>query len=114
VLQANNLRDIENDSEHGKWTMAALIGRKAAVVELMVSNAVAYLAVIIGVVSGLMPWPVLAALITAPRAIEEVWLAGQGPDPERHNRAMTLSGQLQFEAGLLMAAGFIIGWFFRW
>jgi len=113
VLQANNLRDIENDSEHGKWTMAALIGRRAAVAELMVSNATAYLAVIVGVVSGLLPWPVLAALVTAPRAIEEVRLVGQGPDAERHNRAMALSGQLQFEFGLLMVAGFIVGWFFR-
>ncbi len=31
LLQVNNLRDIENDRKHGKWTMAALIGRKAAI-----------------------------------------------------------------------------------
>ncbi|MGA2412471.1 MAG: 1,4-dihydroxy-2-naphthoate octaprenyltransferase, partial [Candidatus Binataceae bacterium] len=55
VLQANNLRDIDNDSEHGKWTMAALIGRRAAVAELMASNTAAYLAVIIGVLTRLMP-----------------------------------------------------------
>jgi 1,4-dihydroxy-2-naphthoate octaprenyltransferase len=114
VLQANNLRDIDNDSEHGKWTMAALIGRRAAVAELMLTNTVAYLAVIIGVVTGLLPWPTLAALITAPRALKEVQLVGQGPDAERHNRAMALSGQLQFEFGLLLAAGLIVGWFFRW
>jgi 1,4-dihydroxy-2-naphthoate polyprenyltransferase len=113
VLQANNLRDIDNDSEHGKWTMAALIGRKAAVTELIVSNTVAYLAVIIGVMIGLLPWPALAALVTAPRALEEVRLVGQGPDAERHNRAMALSGQLQFEFGLLLTAGLIVGWFFR-
>jgi 1,4-dihydroxy-2-naphthoate polyprenyltransferase len=113
VLQANNLRDIDNDSEHGKWTMAALIGRKAAVTELIVSNTVAYLAVIIGVMTGLLPWPALAALVTAPRALEEVRLVGQGPDAERHNRAMALSGQLQFEFGLLLTAGLIVGWFFR-
>jgi 1,4-dihydroxy-2-naphthoate octaprenyltransferase len=113
VLQANNLRDIDNDSEHGKWTMAALIGRKAAVTELIVTNTVAYLAVIIGVMTGLLPWPALAALVTAPRALKEVRLVGQGPDAERHNRAMALSGQLQFEFGLLLTAGLIAGWFFR-
>ncbi|HTT75545.1 MAG TPA: 1,4-dihydroxy-2-naphthoate octaprenyltransferase [Candidatus Binataceae bacterium] len=113
VLQANNLRDIENDSQHGKWTMAALLGRQAAVRELIISDTVAYLAVIIGVIAGFLPWPALAALVTAPRALEEVRLVSQGPDAERHNRAMALSGQLQFEFGLLLSAGLIVGWFFR-
>src|SRR5579863_1412139 len=36
LLQANNLRDIENDREHGKWTVAALGGRRAAIVELII------------------------------------------------------------------------------
>jgi 1,4-dihydroxy-2-naphthoate octaprenyltransferase len=114
VLQANNLRDIDNDSEHGKWTMAALIGRNAAVTELIITDTVAYLAVIVGAITGLLPWPALAALVTAPRALEEIRLVSQGPDPERHNRAMALSGQLQFEFGLLLVAGLIVGWFFRW
>ncbi|HUN59516.1 MAG TPA: 1,4-dihydroxy-2-naphthoate octaprenyltransferase [Candidatus Binataceae bacterium] len=111
VLQANNLRDIDNDSAHGKWTMAALLGRNRAVTELMVTNTVAYLAVIVGAITGFLPWPALAALVTAPRALEEVRLVGQGPDAERHNRAMALSGQLQFEFGLLLTAGLIVGWF---
>jgi 1,4-dihydroxy-2-naphthoate polyprenyltransferase len=114
VLQANNLRDIDNDSAHGKWTMAAILGRSAAVTELQVTDTLAYLAVIIGVLMRVLPWPTLAALITAPRALEESRLVSQGADPERHNRAMTLSGQLQFEFGLLLATGLIVGWFFGW
>ena len=30
LAACDNLRDIENDRKHGKWTMAAIIGRKAA------------------------------------------------------------------------------------
>jgi 1,4-dihydroxy-2-naphthoate octaprenyltransferase len=43
VLQANNLRDIDNDAAHGKRTMAVIIGRVAAVKELRWSNLGAYL-----------------------------------------------------------------------
>jgi 1,4-dihydroxy-2-naphthoate octaprenyltransferase len=93
VLQANNLRDIDNDSAHGKWTMAAIVGRTAAVTELKISDAVAYLTVIIGVLMRVLPWFTVAALLTAPHVLEELRLVSAGPDVDRHNRAMTLSGQ---------------------
>jgi len=109
VLQANNLRDIDNDAAHGKRTMAVIIGRVAAVKELRWSNLGAYLVVLFGVVIGLFPWLALAVAITAPHAIEEVRLVSEGPDPERHNRAMALSGQLQFEFGAVLVAAFILG-----
>jgi 1,4-dihydroxy-2-naphthoate octaprenyltransferase len=109
VLQANNLRDIDNDAAHGKRTMAVIIGRVAAVKELRWSNLGAYFIVLFGVVIGLFPWLALAVAITAPHAIEEVRLVSEGPDAERHNRAMALSGQLQFEFGAALVAAFILG-----
>ena len=39
---------------------------------------------------------------------------GCGPDAERHNRAMSRSGQLQFELGLLLVIAFILGRMFGW
>jgi len=108
VLQANNLRDIDNDAAHGKRTMAVIIGRAAAVKELRLSNLFAYLTVLFGVVTGQFPWLALAVAITAPHALEEIRLVSEGPDPERHNRAMGLSGQLQFEFGAVMVAAFLL------
>ena len=113
VLQANNLRDIDNDAAHGKRTMAVIIGRAAAVKELRFSNLTAYLVVLFGVLSGQFPWLAIAVALTAPHAIEEVRLVADGSDPERHNRAMALSGQLQFEFGALLVASFLIGRFFK-
>jgi 1,4-dihydroxy-2-naphthoate polyprenyltransferase len=113
VLQANNLRDIDNDAAHGKRTMAVIIGRAAAVKELRLSNLGAYLAVLFGVLSGQFPWLAIAVALTAPHAIEEVRLVADGSDPERHNRAMALSGQLQFEFGALLVVSFLIGRLFR-
>jgi 1,4-dihydroxy-2-naphthoate octaprenyltransferase len=108
VLQANNLRDIDNDAAHGKRTMAVIIGRVAAVKELRLSNLFAYLFVLFGVLAGLFPWLALAVAITIPHALEEVRLVSEGPDAERHNRAMAMSGQLQFEFGAVLVLAFLL------
>ena len=112
VLQANNLRDIENDRHNGKRTMAVLIGRHAARLELALSNAGAYLATIIGVVAGLVPWPALAVLATVPRVTDQLRLVSAERDPLRYNRAMTRSGQLQFEFALVLVITFVSARFF--
>jgi 1,4-dihydroxy-2-naphthoate octaprenyltransferase len=108
VLQANNLRDIDNDAAHGKRTMAVIIGRAAAVKELKLSNLGAYLIVLIAAIAGLAPWLAVAVVITAPHALEETRLVSDGPDADRHNRAMMLSGQLQFEFGAVLVAAFVL------
>jgi 1,4-dihydroxy-2-naphthoate polyprenyltransferase len=114
VLQANNLRDIDNDRAHGKRTFAVLIGRRAAITELICSDLGAYLAVIAGVVAKVLPWPALAVIVTAPRAIDQIRLVSPGADAESHNRAMNRSGQLQFEMGLVLVIAFILGRVFGW
>lgn len=114
VLQANNLRDIESDRAAGKRTMAVIIGRPAAIGELILSDFGAYIAVVVGVIARLLPWPALAALVTLPRAIDQVRLVSEGPDAERHNRAMNRSGQLQFELGLILVIAFVLGRMFGW
>ena len=108
VLQANNLRDIDNDAAHGKRTMAVIIGRTAAVKELRLSNIFAYVIVLVGVLSGQFPWLALAVAVTIPHALEEIRLVSEGPDAERHNRAMAMSGQLQFEFGAVLVLAFLI------
>jgi 1,4-dihydroxy-2-naphthoate polyprenyltransferase len=114
VLQANNLRDIENDRAHGKRTFAVLIGRKGAIIELICSDLGAYLATLGGVIARLLPWPAMAVFITAPRAIDQIRLVSGNADAESHNRAMNRSGQLQFELGLLLVMAFILGRLLGW
>jgi 1,4-dihydroxy-2-naphthoate octaprenyltransferase len=114
VLQANNLRDLENDRAHGKRTFAVLIGRRAAIMELICSDLGAYLATIAGVIAKVLPWPALAVIITAPRAIDQIRLISPGADAESHNRAMNRTGQLQFEVGLVLVIAFILGRVFGW
>ena len=114
LLQVNNLRDIENDRKHGKWTMAAIIGRKGAMAELVTCDTLAYVIVLASVLFGLIPWPSIAVLATLPRAIDQVRLVSGNGSAEAHNRAMVRSGQLQFEFGLVLAIAFMLSRFMGW
>lgn len=114
LLQANNLRDIENDRRHGKWTVAALIGRKAGVAELITCDALAYGAVLLSVILGLIPWLALLVVVTLPRAIDQVRLVSGEANAEAHNRAMARSGQLQFEFGLVLVGVFLLSHLTGW
>jgi 1,4-dihydroxy-2-naphthoate polyprenyltransferase len=114
LLQVNNLRDIENDRKHGKWTMAAIIGRKAALVELVTCDTLTYVIVLASVLFRLIPWPSILVLATLPRAIDQVRLVSGDADAEAHNRAMARSGQLQFEFGLALVAAFVLSRFMGW
>jgi 1,4-dihydroxy-2-naphthoate polyprenyltransferase len=114
LLQVNNLRDIENDRRHGKWTLAAIIGRRAAMVELVACDTLAYAIVLVSVLWRVIPVPALAVLVTLPRAIDQVRLVAGEADAEAHNRAMARSGQLQFEFGLALVAGLVLSRFMGW
>jgi 1,4-dihydroxy-2-naphthoate octaprenyltransferase len=114
LLQANNLRDIENDRRHGKWTMAAIMGRKAAIIELIACDTLAYVSVIASVILRIIPWPSVAVLITLPRALSQVRLVSGEANAEAHNRAMVRSGQLQFEFGLILVIAFALSRLMNW
>ena len=114
LLQVNNLRDIENDRKHRKWTMAAIIGRKAAMVELIACDTMAYVIVLASVLCNIIPWPSLLVLATLPRAIDQVRLVSGEASAEEHNRAMARSGQLHFEFGLALVAAFVLSRFMGW
>lgn len=94
--------------------MAAIIGRKRAMVELIACDTLAYALVLVSVILRVIPWPSLAVLATLPRAIDQVKLVSGEADAEAHNRAMARSGQLQFEFGLLLVIAFVLSRLMNW
>jgi len=114
LLQANNLRDIENDRKHGKWTVAALIGRDTARIELVSCDSLAFLIIVLCVLTRAVPWPSLLVLLALPRAIDQVRLVSGKANAESHNRAMARSGQLQFEFGLALVVAFLLSHMLGW
>ncbi len=105
ILQANNLRDIENDRRVGKRTLATLIGRRKANWEMYALLAGAYVTLVLGVAVGALPWPALIALVTAPAAAPIVRICAEGGNPKRLNLALMRSAQLHMRFGAVLALG---------
>lgn len=109
VLQVNNVRDIENDRLHGKYTFAVIIGRSAALAELVATDALAFVAVAVGAVAGVLPWLVMAVFVTVPRALKQLRLVQTSTDWRKMNEALNLTAQLHLEFGLLLVAALLAG-----
>jgi 1,4-dihydroxy-2-naphthoate octaprenyltransferase len=105
ILQANNLRDIDNDRAVGKRTLATLIGRKGANWEMYILLAGAYVSLGAGILAGAIPWPAVAALATAPLALPIVRVVSRGGSPRRLNMALFRTAQLHMRFGAVMAVG---------
>lgn len=105
ILQANNIRDIDNDRAVGKRTLATLIGRERANWELYGLLGAAYVSLIAGVAFGAIPWPAIIALATAPLAVPIIRIAAAGGSPRRLNLALFGTAQLHMRFGALMAVG---------
>lgn len=108
VIQANNLRDLEQDRSIGKLTLAARFGRTFARREylLLVYGAYAALAVLACVD----PWLGLAglpALITLPQAVRLVRQACTSEEPAALNGVLRGSALLHGRFGLYWTAGLL-------
>jgi 1,4-dihydroxy-2-naphthoate polyprenyltransferase len=114
ILHANNIRDIESDTRHGKRTLATMLGRAGANCELVALDVAAYLTTIVGVLMHAIPWIALAVFITIPRALDQIRIMTRESDPKKLNLGLFRSIQLHMEFGLLMIAAFLIAAFAGW
>lgn len=114
ILHANNIRDIESDSRHGKRTVATMLGRAGANYELIALDVAAYAATLVGALLHALPWIALAVFITIPRAVGQIRIMTRENDPKKLNLGLFRSIQLHMEFGLLMIAAFLVAAFFNW
>lgn len=108
ILHANNLRDLENDRQVGKRTLATLIGRKYANIEYYVLVSGAYFTLIALVVAEIAPAFTLIAFLTFPSAVSLMYRVSANIQPAALNPVLRRTAQLHMRFGYLMA----IGWFF--
>jgi 1,4-dihydroxy-2-naphthoate octaprenyltransferase len=111
ILQVNNIRDIDLDRASGKLTLAARLGRPRARLEYDLLLACAYLALPVSVAAGLLPWPALLALLTAPVAWRLRSLLHTEENPQRLAPAVPGAARLELRFGLLLALGILLGAF---
>ncbi|MBZ0264857.1 1,4-dihydroxy-2-naphthoate octaprenyltransferase [bacterium] len=115
ILFANNLRDIEDDTAAGFNTQASLLGRKSARVLYGGMLFTAYAAVAALVILKQAPLLALLVLITIPAALKVNKIIQDSLKHERDHLAMVdvMTAQLHFQFGILLTAGFVLGYWFH-
>lgn len=106
ILVVNNLRDIENDRNAGKLTMAVRLGEQGTKIQYLVCMLIAYLILIPAVVIGLIPWTTLLAWLSLPVAYKatRVVLTQKG---RPLNMALAKTGQAALFFSLLFWLGLL-------
>jgi 1,4-dihydroxy-2-naphthoate octaprenyltransferase len=105
LLEANNLRDIETDTESGKRTLAVRLGRTRA--GLMYCFTLMGVALSIGVLSGYRPWALLALLAT-PLALLPIRLALSDSNGRALLPMLGSTARLQIAVGALLTIGLLV------
>jgi 1,4-dihydroxy-2-naphthoate octaprenyltransferase len=109
ILVVNNLRDLETDRAAHKRTLAVRMGDRATRRQYALFAALAYLAPVAMLVSGLVGAWVLLPLLTIPLAYRAVRAVLGGLSGRALNPMLARSGQLQLLYGLLLAVGLLLG-----
>ncbi len=105
LLEANNLRDIETDTESGKKTLAVRVGRRNA--GLLYCFTLIAAALSIGILHNYRAWS-LIALVAAPLAIGPVRLALGDRSGKALLPMLGETARLQIVAGALLTVGLLI------
>lgn len=108
ILHANNLRDLEADRSVNKRTLAVLLGRPAARVEYHLLVGGAYVALLLLVLTRLIPPLALIAFITLPEAIELMRIFQTETDPTVLHPAQGRTARLHGRFGMLMVVGWLV------
>ena len=105
IMHCNNLRDIEEDREHGKHTLATLVGWSRGLWVYVGLLTAAYAIITATALSGALPTLALLGLVPIPvafRAAQGLWHAVDRP---AMNRAMVRTALLHVYTGLWGSVG---------
>lgn len=112
ILTANNIRDLEGDKEHGRRTLAILLGKRNAVIFLASMFAISYVWVIAMIIGGVTsPW-MLLVLFSLPKAIQAPKAFIGKSEPHEMMPAMKMTSQLHTQFGFLVTIGLLVQYVF--
>jgi 1,4-dihydroxy-2-naphthoate octaprenyltransferase len=104
ILQANNIRDIADDTEAGKRTLATYIGRRWANREYVVLVFGAYLVIALIALGGVVPAGALIVFLTLPRAVDVTRIVLRRDEARALNTALRQTAGIHLQFGLLLSA----------
>lgn len=111
ILLSNNIRDLDNDKESGRKTIAILIGRKNAIVFLASLFVIAYGLTLYFVIVNALPIWALLSLLSVIKAVEVIVKFRGKTEPLEMMPAMVATGQTNTIYGLLLGIGLLISSF---
>ena len=109
ILYVNEIPDRRGDARAGKRTLPVRFSSRAVIGGYNTAAAAAYVALVIGVVAGILPVPTLLMLLTIPLARRVS--RGLAPNYDNPYGLMAIMGtnvQLHLMAGLLLLAGYVV------
>ncbi|MDN3018128.1 1,4-dihydroxy-2-naphthoate polyprenyltransferase [Paenibacillus sp. BSR1-1] len=112
ILLANNIRDLDNDKENGRKTLAILLGKKKAINLLAGMFIFSYLWVLGLIIGGVVPAWVAIVILSAPKAIKATKGFIENSLPIQMAPAMKATAQTNTIFGFLLAIGIFVGHFF--
>lgn len=111
ILLANNIRDLDNDKENGRKTLAILLGKKKAIALLAGMFIFSYLWVLVLILSGVVQAWVAIVVLSAPKAIKATKGFIENSLPIQMAPAMKATAQTNTIFGFLLAIGIFVGHF---
>lgn len=112
ILHANNIRDLNFDIEHGKHTLATMIGRTAANWELAGLVYGAYIITAALILFGYAPWTIALTFLTLRHGIPAVRTAFEKNTVEELNASLMGTVKTHLEYGVLLVVGLLLSRFF--
>ncbi|WP_067621835.1 1,4-dihydroxy-2-naphthoate polyprenyltransferase [Alicyclobacillus acidiphilus] len=108
ILLANNIRDMVQDKEGGRRTIAILLGRERGRILFGSVFATTYLLVVVLVVFHLLTFWALAVLATIPTAVYVTRLYYEHTEPAKLHAAVKGTSNLLFRFGILMFCAMLV------
>jgi 1,4-dihydroxy-2-naphthoate octaprenyltransferase len=108
ILHANNIRDTDADRAVNKRTLAVRFGRRVASAEYILLVGGAYVMVVLMVLAGVMPWPVLIVLVTAPEGYRLIRLFTTSQDVGLLHQGQGRTAKLHGRFGLWLVIGWLV------
>ncbi len=108
IVLVSNTFDFFDDVKSKKKTFAVRFGQAAAVRLMAIANVIAYVAIIIGVLAGLLPVWTLIVLLTVPMAYDTVKFTSKFEEATRYKAAMTKAITLSSVACILLIVAYVI------